>query len=68
MKYVISYLDLNTDKFFTLDFTSKKEAEVKYKEIKNDKNCISELMMSKSDYEQLESDLAENDDLYDENF
>ncbi|MFJ7982475.1 hypothetical protein ACIQ1D_19665 [Lysinibacillus xylanilyticus] len=63
--YVVSYLDLKEDKFKVLIFPSKKEAEEKYKSVKKDKNLISEMLMTKSDYEEHEARLAEDDELYD---
>jgi len=53
-EYVVSYLDLQIDKFKTLFFSSKVEAEAKYKEVKSNKDCMSEQIQSKREYEKYE--------------
>lgn len=53
-EYVVSYLDLEIDKFKALFFDSKEEAEAKYKEVKNNKDCMSEQIQSKRQYEKYE--------------
>lgn len=50
-EYVVSYLDLTIDKFKTLFFDSKEEAETAYKEIKANDDYMSEIIQSKKDYE-----------------
>lgn len=52
--YVVSYLDLTIDKFKTLFFDSKEEAETAYKEIKANDDYMSEIIQSKKDYEKYE--------------
>lgn len=70
-EYVVSYLDLNEDKFKRLHFTSKEEAEAKYKEVKKNRSFMSEMIMTKKDYEEHEervAEMAEMDELYEGDF
>lgn len=53
-EYVVSYLDLTIDKFKTLFFDSKEEAEAKYKEVKSNEDFMSEMIQSKKQYEKYE--------------
>lgn len=53
-EYVVSYLDLTIDKFKTLFFDSKEEAETVYEEVKANKDCMSEMIQSKKQYEKYE--------------
>lgn len=53
-EYVVSYLDLTIDKFKTLFFDSKEEAESAYKEIKANDDYMSEIIQSKKNYEKYE--------------
>lgn len=53
-EYVVSYLDLKIDKFKTLFFDSKEDAEAKYEEVKSDEDCISEQIQTKRQYEKYE--------------
>lgn len=55
--YVITYFDLDTDKERLLSFDSKKEAEDKFKEIRKNKNYISEFLMTRSQYDQFQLDV-----------
>ncbi|MEY2372373.1 hypothetical protein [Lysinibacillus capsici] len=56
-EYVITYIDLDTDREPLLSFNSKKEAEDKFKEIKKNKNYISEFLMTRSQYDQFQLDV-----------
>ncbi|MFS0815390.1 hypothetical protein ABC382_00280 [Lysinibacillus sp. 1P01SD] len=56
-EYVITYIDLDTDREHLLSFNSKKEAEKKFKEIKKNKNYISEFLMTRSQYDQFQLDV-----------
>ncbi|WGT37947.1 hypothetical protein QH639_19285 [Lysinibacillus sp. 1 U-2021] len=58
-QWVVSYLDLIDDDVKTLFFESKEEAEAKYKEVKSNKNHMSELIQSKSQYDQFELGLID---------
>ena len=53
-EYVVSYLDLTIDKFKTLFFDSKEEAETVYKEVKANKDYMTEMIQSKKQYEKYE--------------
>lgn len=53
-EYVVTYLDLKIDKFKTLFFDSKEDAEAKYKEVKSDEDCMSEQIQTKRQYEKYE--------------
>lgn len=53
-EYVVSYLDLKIDKFKTEFFNSKEEAVAIYKEVKANKDCMSEMIQSKKQYEKYE--------------
>jgi len=50
-EYVVSYLDLKIDKFKHLFFDSKEKAVAVYKEVKANKDCMSEMIQSKKEYE-----------------
>lgn len=50
-EYVVSYLDLKIDKFKYLFFDSKEKAIAVYKEVKVNKDCMSEMIQSKKEYE-----------------
>lgn len=50
-EYVVSYLDLKIDKFKYLFFDSKEKAVAVYKEVKANKDCMSEMIQSKKEYE-----------------
>jgi len=50
-EYVVSYLDLKIDKFKHLFFDSKEKAVAVYKEVKANKDCMSEIIQSKKEYE-----------------
>lgn len=67
-RYVVSYLDLNTDRFNRLYFNSKEEAEDQFKQIKANEDYMSELIMSESDYEQHEMDMAIMEEEYEDDF
>lgn len=58
-QWVVSYLDLTEDKIKTIIFDSKEDAEAKYKEVKSNKDYMSELLQSKSQYEQFEVELID---------
>jgi len=53
-EYVVSYLDLKIDKFKHLFFDSKEKAVAVYKEAIANKDCMSEMIQSKKEYERVE--------------
>lgn len=61
-KYVLSYLDLEEDKFKTLYFDGEPEAHEYLKTLKSTSKIMSDMIMSESKYEEFEMEQAISDE------
>lgn len=65
-QFVLSYLDLEEDKFKVRCFDSEKEANAELKVIEANKRYMSEMVMSESKWEEFELEQAISDEAYED--